>query len=203
VIVDDDTLLAQSLAIALERSNEIKVLATSADLEEAMLYIQEFGPDVVVVDGELDGQAVDEFVEAVKSTRPTTGVVVLTRRADVALVARSLAYGASAVVEKSAVLKHLIRIIKASRNGKIVVENELLRAALRNVSDRTGGTALTNRELQVLRLLAVGQSTAEVARTLSIARNTARNYVQNILLKLGAHSRLEAVAIARRRDLVA
>src|SRR5262249_57149707 len=113
LIVDDDTRVAQSLAIALERSNEIKVVATSPELAEAMLYVQEYHPEVVVVDAEFDGSALDEFVEAVKTTRSRTGVVVLTRRADVALVARSLASGASAVVEKSAVLRHLVQIIKA------------------------------------------------------------------------------------------
>jgi len=201
LLVDDDAMIARGLALALERTEEVEVVMTTATLEEGMAIAKEYRPEVVVVDGELDGRTVERFIEAVRTFDAKIGVVVLTHRADATVVARSIASGAAAVVQKSDELQRLVHAVKASRRGQIVVEREVLQAALRAPAS-PASDLLTRREREVLELLDSGLSTPQLAQTLSIAKNTARNYVQSLLVKLGAHSRVEALSLARDRGLL-
>jgi two-component system nitrate/nitrite response regulator NarL len=202
LLVDDDAMVARGLALALEHTEQVEVVMTTATLEEGMAIAKEYRPEVVVVDGELDGRMVERFIEAVRTFDAKIGVVVLTHRADATRVARSIASGAAAVVQKSDELQRLVHAVKASRRGQIVVEREVLQAALRAPASQAADL-LTRREHEVLELLDSGLSTPQLAQTLSIAKNTARNYVQSLLVKLGAHSRVEALSIARDRGLLA
>jgi DNA-binding NarL/FixJ family response regulator len=122
-----------------------------------------------------------------------------------ARAARGLAAGASGAIDKRRDVATLARAIRACSSGeKLVVDDRMLSDVMRlmRAKPTAGAPHLSPREREVLDLLDAGLDAAQIAGELGIARNTARNYVQNVLTQLGAHSKLEAVAEARRQGLL-
>jgi len=130
-------------------------------------------------------------------------VLVLTAEADAGTVESAVSAGAHGVLLKDAGVQRLIEAIRTVAAGGSVLAPELTRRLLDRMSGRArGGPSLTGREAEVLSLLAAGASTEEMASKLYLSTNTVRNHVQRLLTKLGAHSKVEALAIARREGLL-
>ena len=200
VLVEDHDMVAEAMTLAMQRADDIEIVARARSIATALEEVRRHEPDVVLLDRRLpDGDAID-----VIGSLGELGarVLVLTGEATSTVAARVVEAGGSGLVLKSAGLGELEDAVRRVADGEAVFGAEFLAGVLSRLTGRTRSATLTARERQALGLLADGASTAEVAERLGVAVNTARNHVQRVLEKLGARSKLEAVAIARREGLL-
>jgi len=206
MIVDNHAMVVRGLALGLNRYEQLEVVATATSLVEGVALAHEVNPDIALLDAESSGPGLATAIQALRGAAPNAAVLVFSAQLDEEVAAQSLSAGACGAMDKSQSLPALARAIEACARGeKMVVDKRLLPGILRRLRAGSQPTLfpLTPRERQVLLLLDEGYDTHRIAQSLGIARNTARNYVQSVLVKLGAHSQLEAVAIARREGLLA
>jgi DNA-binding NarL/FixJ family response regulator len=203
VIVDDERLFAELMRVALRGAEGIEVLAVVHDVKSAIVAVNEHRPDVVIADYHLpDGTGAD-IARAVRSSLPDTSVLVLTADPSAVTLNDVARSGAVGHMTKGRGLTEVVESVRAAAAGEILfAPGELQRLLLESAASRKVIEPLTVRELEVLRLLASGTSTTAAAESLGISTATLRAHVQAVLRKLGAHSRLEAVAEAARLGLV-
>jgi DNA-binding NarL/FixJ family response regulator len=141
---------------------------------------------------------------ALRSVSPQTQVLLLTELDNSHLVTSAIEAGYAGFITKDQAVRELVSAVQGVFAGEAYFSPEVLTALLPRIasSTRALGSDLTVRQHEVLCLLAAGIGNKEIAVHLGLSLNTVRNYVQNVLVKLGAHSKLEAVAIATREDLV-
>ena len=145
-----------------------------------------------------------ELAQAVLERHPRTKVLMVSATDDPAIVSAALDLGVSGFTRKDQRIDGIVQILERVAGGEVAVDPELLRAAVRHLKapdvDQAERTLryLTPREREVLRRIVEGESTKQIARAMDIAQSTARTHVQNVLVKLGAHSRVEASAIVAR-----
>jgi DNA-binding NarL/FixJ family response regulator len=204
LVVDDHSMFATSLALALEQEPGLTVLGTAATLGEARSWVATGPPDVLLIDHRLpDGLGVQAIPE-LKRLAPQMRIVLMSAAVDDAALVAAIENGASGFLSKSATVEDLVQAIRAAAAGEVLVSPALLARLLPRLSrDRLGlGTELTPREVEVLEVLSMGLSNSGIARELGISVNTVRNHVQNVLTKLGVHSKLEALAVAVREGII-
>jgi DNA-binding NarL/FixJ family response regulator len=151
-----------------------------------------------------DGDGVSA-ARAIKAVVPDTHVVLLTSNADEDVLVAAIEAGAAGFVTKHKPAAEVTAAIRAAAGGEMLVSSDMLARLLprmNRAAERKGAYDLTARELEVLELLAEGTPNHELGARMGISRNTVRNHVQNLLTKLGVHSRLEAVALATREGLL-
>src|SRR5256884_744925 len=203
VIVDDERLFAELMRVALRGADGISVEAVVHDLRTATATVHEHRPDVVIADYHLpDGTGAD-LARAVRTSLPDTAVLVLTADPSAATLNDVARSGAVGHLTKERGFADVVESVRAAASGEILfAPSELQRLLLETAAHKKIIEPLTARELEVLRLLASGTSTTAAAESLGISTATLRAHVQAVLRKLGAHSRLEAVAEAARLGLV-
>jgi DNA-binding NarL/FixJ family response regulator len=204
MIVDDERLFAELLRVAMRGADDIDVVAVAHDVRSATAALDEARPNVVLADYHLpDGTGAD-LARAVRASRPLTAIVVLTGDPSAFTLADVARSGAAGHLTKERGFSDVVGAVRAAAAGEVLFSSsELQRLLLSEGGEPATATeALTPRELEVLYLLATGASTAEAAASLGISTATIRAHVQAVLRKLGAHSRLEAVAEAARLGLV-
>jgi DNA-binding NarL/FixJ family response regulator len=204
LVVDDHAMFATSLAMALEKEADLTVLGTASTLAEARSWVATAPPDVLLIDHRLpDGYGVQALPE-LKRLAPQMRVVLMSAAVDDAALVAAIENGASGFLSKSATVEELVQAIRAAAAGEVLVSPALLARLLPRLRrDRLGlGTELTPREIEVLEVLSLGLSNSGIARELGISVNTVRNHVQNLLTKLGVHSKLEALAVAVREGII-
>ncbi len=208
LLVDDHQLLTGSLAQLLDREADIEVAGVAATVAEAKALLRE-RLDVVLMDYRLpDGTGADA-TRAVKARWPNCRVVMLTAVSDDETVLDSIQAGADGYLTKDRAVDDIVGAVRDAHAGETLLPRSvILGIAQRVAAARDRGAVrvriepLTPRELDVLRALADGLSTPEIAERLFIAPNTLRTHVQNIMGKLRVHSKLEAVAFALRHRLI-
>ncbi|WP_433262285.1 response regulator [Actinosynnema sp. CS-041913] len=202
LLVEDHDMVAEAIGLALQRSDDVRVVATVRSAAAALAAAGQHRPDVVVLDRRLpDGDG----IAAIAGLRELGAqVLVLTGEATSSIAARVVDEGGAGLVLKSSGLEELADAVRRVADGEAVFDGSLLAGVLNRLTGRVSatGASLTARERETLSLLADGASTDEIGRRLGVARNTVRNHVQRVLDKLGARSKLEAVSIARREGLV-
>jgi DNA-binding NarL/FixJ family response regulator len=204
LIVDDHEVLSASLAVVLDAQPGLKVVGVAGTLARARGLMTSTAPDVVLLDHRLpDGDGVAAIGE-LQALRPSAGIVVLTASAADHVLVAAIEAGAAGFVSKTRSLQEVTSAVRAAAAGEAVISPELLARLLPRLH-RGGTTArseLTEREREVLALLADGLSNAAIAGTLSVSVHTVRNHIANLSAKLGAHSKLEALSIAVRDGLL-
>ncbi|NRQ36280.1 response regulator transcription factor [Nonomuraea sp. NN258] len=201
LLVEDHAMVAEAIGLALDQAPGIEVVAGAGSIAAAVADAGRTRPDVVVLDRRLpDGDAV-AAIGRLLAAAPSARVLVLTGEATASVAARVVQAGGAGLLLKSSRLRELEAAVREVAAGGVVFAPGLLPGVLDRLTGRVG-TRLTLRERETLLLLAEGVTTQEVGRRLGVARNTARNHVQHVLEKLGARSKLEAVAIARREGLL-
>lgn len=198
VVCDDHALLLESMEIALTGHGH-DVLATALDLDEAVRAVGTHEPDICLLDVNFPGGTSLTTIGRLREVAPATKVVMLSADSDPDLVARALEAGAAGFVRKDESIGRLVEELQLALDGHLAVDPALLQRALRR-KDRTDdplwATAyLTDREWQVLRCIVDGRTTTQIADELGVRGSTARTHVQNVLTKLGVHSRLQAAAL--------
>lgn len=201
-IVEDHAVLADTLAAALAREAGFEVVVVARNATEAASLAELGRVDVALVDFRLpDGDGI-EVAGRLRRASPSTQVVMLSADDSDELVARAVRAGCIGFVPKTAGVDEVIAALRAAAAGEARLPASALTRVLREAARQPGPPMLTERELHVLRLLASGAATADIAASLFLSTHTVRNHVRSVLAKLGAHSRLEAVAIARRDGLL-
>jgi DNA-binding NarL/FixJ family response regulator len=204
LIVDDHALVAEALQRALNDEPDLEVVGHSDTVAGAVHAARQLKPDVVLMDFQLpDGRGTDATV-LIKRELPETEVVMITGQADGAVLAAALESGCSGFVAKGGDYRELQAAIRGVLAGQVRVPQAMIDQLAAYLRPRPAaiGSDLTKRELEVLRLLADGKSTTAIVKELVVSIHTVRNHIRNILTKLNAQSRLEAVAIATRQGLV-
>jgi two-component system, NarL family, response regulator DevR len=204
LIVDDHEVLASSLAMVLEAEPDLKSVGVAGTLEKARSMVVSTTPDVILLDHRLpDGDGVAAIGE-LRRLRPSAQVVVLTASAADHVLVAAIEAGASGFVSKSRSLDELTSAVRAAATGEAVISPEMLARLLPRLqrSGRARHNDLTEREREVLGLLAEGLSNAAIAEQLFVSVHTVRNHIANLSAKLGAHSKLEALSIAVRDGLL-
>ncbi len=204
VIVDDQVMVAESFAQTLTAEGDLNVVAVAASAASGLVAVERLQPDVLLLEQSLpDGSGTDHLA-AMVALCPQLKVLMVTVDHGDELVAKAIRAGAVGVLRKTEGLSSLIDAVRAAARGESVLSPDDLRHLVpRGGSNWTKlGDDLTPREREVLALLAAGRSTSIVSAGLCVAPATARNHIQSIMTKLGAHSRLEAVSIALRENIL-
>ena len=203
LIVDDERLFAELLRVALRNADGIDVVDVVHDVQTAVRRMSELRPDVVLADYHLPDGTGSDIARTVRATLPDTSVLILTGDPSVATLSDVARSGAVGHLTKDRPFDDVVVGVRAAALGEILfAPSELQRLLLDRESRPRPVEPLTARELEVLQLLAEGASTANASEQLGISSATLRAHVQAILRKLGAHSRLEAVAEAARLGVI-
>lgn len=206
VVADDHEVVRRGLRSLLQGSG-IEIVAEATSREEAVEKTLAHSPDVLLLDVRMpDHDDGLNALETIRAKLPTACVVMLSSYDNPTYVARSVALGAADYVLKSVSRQELINAITRAAAGQEPDESSLYQRVKRVLSRRKNGgdetIPLTNRELQVLRHVALGLSNREIGQSLKISIETVKEHVQNILRKLDVNDRTQAAVWAVRKGLV-
>jgi DNA-binding NarL/FixJ family response regulator len=206
LIVDDQTLFRTGLASLLTEDERVDVVGQSVDGADAVKQAIKLKPDVVLMDlkmPQLDGiEATRQIIEAV----PTVKVLILTTFETDSQVIQALKAGASGYVLKdssaAAIVSSIVAVMSGERVMASAVANRVLEMLTGTTTPKEFYDGLTNREIEILKLLANGMANKQIAYRLKISEKTVRNHVSNTYEKLGIYDRSQAVLYAVRKGLV-
>ena len=204
LIVDDHDVLASSLAKVLDTEPDLLVVGVAGSLKSAAALIRTTAPDVLLLDHRLpDGDGV-AAIGRLRELRPSMAIIVLTASPAEHLMVAAVEAGVSGFLSKTRSLGEVTSAVRSAAVGEAVISPEMLARLLPRLGGtaRVGAAALTDREREILGLIAQGLSNAAMAERLVVSVNTVRNHVANLLGKLGARSKLEALSIAIREGLL-
>jgi DNA-binding NarL/FixJ family response regulator len=204
LVVDDHQMFAASLAQALQGEPDLLVVGQATSVAGARDLVAGAAPDVVLLDHRLpDGDGVSAIAD-LHRIRPSAKIVVLTASTSDRVLVGAMEAGAAGFIAKTQRLDDVLAGVRAAAQGESVVSAKLLTRLLPRLRKGPSprGADLTERERAILDLLARGLSNADIAGHLTLSVHTVRNHVANLSAKLGAHSKLEVLAIAVREGLV-
>ncbi|WP_036465088.1 MadR family response regulator transcription factor [Mycolicibacterium iranicum] len=206
VLVDDHAILRQGLRSVLERADDLVVVGEAASESEAETIVRATDPDVVLLDLKLSAGSEFEgltLCAKLSASYPKLGLLILTTFLDEDLVVRAVHAGARGYVVKDVDTTELVRAIRAISAGDSAFDSRSAAAVVRSLSGRAEPRQqLTDREVEVLRLLAAGLSNNKIGEKLYISATTAKFHVSNIMRKLEVSRRAEAVYAASKRGLI-
>jgi len=214
-MIEDHQILVDSLSLMLRYEPDIDFLGSASSLEKGRHLLKETKPGVLLLDvGLPDGSGLD-LIPEVNQISPETNIIVLTSLTDETTLMRVVDSGISGFVSKDSQLSDLLLTIRKAAEGEIVMPTSLMPTSLlvgllmrmprdkaAAYQDDKGWERLTVREQEVLELLATGKTGDEIAEELHIAPLTVRTHIRNLMSKMGAHSRLEAVAFGMKNGLI-
>ncbi len=203
LIADDHSVVRQGLRMFLETDGELQIAGEARDGAEAVQLAHRIRPDVVLMDLIMPVMDGISAIAAIRRDLPDTEVVALTSVLEDAAVIDAMRAGAIGYLLKDTEAHELRRAIKAAAAGQVQLSPQASARLLREMRTPDRVTEpLTERETEVLQLLAKGQSNKEIAQTLTIADQTVKTHVSHILDKLGVPSRTQAALYAIRTGLV-
>jgi DNA-binding NarL/FixJ family response regulator len=208
LLADDHDLFRRGLRTLLEEQG-VQVVAEATDGSEAVMRVREHAPDVVLMDINMPVMTGVEATREIARVAPLTRVVVLTISDVHGDVIDAVLAGACGYLLKDATIDELLRGIDAAVAGDSPMSPQVAATVLERVraagpgpTDRNVRAELSERELDVLRLLANGKDNADIARELHISPKTVKNHISNILMKLGIENRIQAAVYAVRSGIV-
>jgi two-component system NarL family response regulator len=209
LICDDHALFRRGLTMVLESEPGIKVVAEAEDGEDAVRKAEEAAPDVILMDVRMPRMSGIAATRAIADTVPTAKILMLTVSDEEEDLYEAVKAGATGYLLKEISIEEVANAIRAVVSGQSLISPSMASKLLseftnlaRQAEKKVVVPKLTDRELEVLRLVAQGMSNREVAEELYISENTVKNHVRNILEKLHLHSRMEAVVYAVREKLL-
>jgi DNA-binding NarL/FixJ family response regulator len=201
ILVEDQRIVREGLIALLEDEAEIEIVGEAPDGAEAVDLYQRMRPDVVLMDLQMPRVDGPEATRRIRAIDPAARILVLTTYGTDEFIFKALRAGARGYLLKDASADELLAAIRAVAAGKTQLAPEIAARLVIGVSEG-GQESLTPRELEVLTFMGQGHSNAEIADALTITPRTVKVHVQNILGKLGASNRTEAVSLAVRQQLI-
>lgn len=203
LLVEDQTLMRQGLKTILDLEPGLKVVGEAGDGEMGVRLALELRPDIILMDVQLPGQSGVEATAAIGAAWPEAKVIILTTFDRDDYVFRGIRAGALGYLLKDTPADTLIETIRRVHAGEVFIQPQIASRALRELAQPQTNplTPLSEREREVLVLLAQGSSNREIADRLVITEGTVKTHVSNILAKLQAENRTQAANIARRYGL--
>jgi NarL family two-component system response regulator LiaR len=203
LLVDDHAVVRSGLGAFLMAFDDLELIAEAGSGEEAVALCNRFHPDVVLMDLKMPGISGAEATRRIREHWPAIQVVALTSFKEKELVEGAMEAGAIGYLLKNVSADRLAEAIRAAHSGEPTLAPEAAQALIQATRQKPKiGFDLTNREREVLNLMTEGMSNPEIAEELVVSRSTVKFHVSNILSKLGADSRTEAVAVALQHDLI-
>ncbi|HTA43353.1 MAG TPA: response regulator transcription factor [Bryobacteraceae bacterium] len=196
--VDDHALLRDGIAALINAESDIKLVGDASNGREAIEKFRLHRPDVTLMDLQMPALNGIEAIIGIRSEFPNARIIVLTTYTGDVQVLRALKAGARAYILKAHVHRELLDTIRAVHAGQKRIPPEV--AA--ELADHAAEEDLTSREIDVLQLIAAGKANKEIAVQLSIAEETVKSHVTNILAKLRANDRTHAVTTALKRGII-
>ena len=196
--VDDHPLMRDGIAFALQTQKDMELVGQAIDGEEALCLFRELRPDVTLMDLQMPGMNGIATIEAIKREFPKARVVVLTTYSGDVQASRALKAGAVGYLLKSMLRTELLSTIRTVHAGGRRIPPEIASELAEHIS----ADALSQREVEVLRCVASGNSNKIVADELAITEDTVKGHMKSILSKLGANNRTHAVLIAMKRGFL-
>jgi two-component system NarL family response regulator len=211
IIVDDHALFRRGLQMVLEQEPDIEVIGEAADGHEAIEKAQELMPDVVLMDVRMPKRSGIEATQEIRDLLPHAKILMLTISDEEADLYDAIKAGASGYLLKEISIEEVADAIRSVWAGQSRISPSMASKLLTEFAAMSKRTAerkqvpaprLTDREMEVLRLVAEGLNNREIGQRLFISENTVKNHIRNILEKLHLHSRMEAVVYAVREKMI-
>ena len=211
LVVDDHALFRRGLLMVLEAEPDMEVVAEASDGLDAVTKAGELLPDVVLMDVRMPRSGGIDACMAMKEVAPTARIVMLTISDEESDLYQAIKAGASGYLLKEISIDEVASAVRAVHGGQSLISPSMastlldeFASMLKHTGEREQVPAprLTEREMEVLRLVAKGLNNRDIAKQLYISENTVKNHVRNILEKLQLHSRMEAVVYAVREKLL-
>jgi DNA-binding NarL/FixJ family response regulator len=198
LIVDDHPLMREGIAAVIQGENDILVVAEASDGKQAIELFRKHVPDVTLMDLQMSGMNGIEAIRAIRLEFPNSRFIVLTTYQGDVQALRALKAGATGYLLKNMIWKDLPESIRVVHSGRRRIPPEIAEALAEHVAD----DALTDREVQVLRRVAMGTANKSIAAEMSVSEATIKAHMKSILAKLGANDRTHAVTIAVKRGFL-
>jgi DNA-binding NarL/FixJ family response regulator len=209
LVADDHSVVRQGLRAWLEKSGNIQVVAEAADGRDAIVLAEELKPEIVIMDIAMPMLNGIEATAQITRRNPQTGVIILSVHADESYILRALGAGAKGYLLKEATEKDLLPAVRSVQAGKpffspaiakVLLEDYMRMLRQNNLQDSY--ELLSEREREVLQLLAEGKSNKEVAQLLNLSPHTIDSHRTNLMQKLGLHNTAEIVLYAVRKNII-
>jgi len=216
LVVEDQQVLASALEVAIGTQPDLDCVGTAATVDDAMAQMAAHRPDVVLMDIQLPGTDGIEGTRQISEIYPKVSILILTAGATPQRLAAAAAAGAAGFLAKDASFSDILAAIRHPMPGMMVIQGAALNELIKNLpaaskaqrpckqTAHTGPEAagLTAREQEVLGLMGEGLDPNAIAERLVVSVYTARGHVKNVMMKLGAHTQLEAVVLATKSGLL-
>jgi len=211
LIVDDHALFRRGLVMVLEQEKDIDLVGEAGDGAEAVNIAQDTMPDVVLMDVRMPRRGGIEATSQIKAIAPHTKILMLTISDEEADLYDAIKAGASGYLLKEISIEEVANAIRQVHAGQSMISPSMASKLLTEFATMVKKTdekpaaaqpRLTEREMEVLRLVAKGRNNRDIAKELFISENTVKNHIRNILEKLHLHSRMQAVVYAVREKLL-
>jgi DNA-binding NarL/FixJ family response regulator len=211
LIVDDHALFRRGLVMVLEQEKDIELVGEAGDGAEAVNIAQETMPDVVLMDVRMPRRGGIEATSQIKALAPHIKILMLTISDEEADLYDAIKAGASGYLLKEISIEEVANAIRQVHAGQSMISPSMASKLLTEFATMVKKTdekpaaaqpRLTEREMEVLRLVAKGRNNRDIAKELFISENTVKNHIRNILEKLHLHSRMQAVVYAVREKLL-
>ena len=196
--VDDHPLLREGIAAVINSQQDMRVIADAASAKDAIEQFRKHKPDVTLMDLRLPDKSGIDTMISIRTEFPEARIIMLTTFEGDVEIQRALEAGARAYLLKNMPPKELVEVIRQVHAGKKRIPPQLAAQLAEHMSDET----LTSREIEVLRQIAEGNRNRDIGEKLFITEETVKVHIKNIMGKLGASDRTQAVAIAIRRGII-
>jgi len=197
LVIDDHPMIRAGVAATIDAEPDVEVVASASNGREGLELFRKHQPDITLIDLKMPEMGGIDTIRAIRAEFPSANIVVLSTYKGDEEIYRAMEAGAVTYLLKDTLADSMIRTIREVAAGERPIPPEIAQS----LTNRMFQPALTNRELEVLRLIARGMRNKEIAAQLNISEETAQGHVKNIFAKLSVHDRTEAVAVAVRRGM--
>lgn len=198
LVVDDHPVLRDGVAAILENQSDMEMVGEARDGNEAVERFRALHPDVTLMDLQMPGMNGVAAIAAIRSEHPDARIIVLTTYAGDVQAVRALKAGATGYLLKSSLRTELVDAIHNVHRGQRHVHREVADEIARHVVDES----LTEREIAILRLVAIGKANKQVASALGLSEETVKGHLKSIFSKLDVADRTHAVTVAAKRGII-